>query len=128
MLAALIAAWAVITWGGRIGLLVGDESLIAKARIGISLAAAAVAVAGLLLRRSWRKPAVGTYVVVTIAVWLTSVVSVVSDPASSPAFKAVHLVLAAVSIAVAATAWKLVFRRSESEPARPSEAPSPTGR
>ena len=55
-------------------MLVGDETLVAKARIAISLLAAALAVAGLLLRRSWRRPAVGVYVVVTMAVWVTSVI------------------------------------------------------
>lgn len=128
MLAALIAIWAAITWGGRIGLLVGDETLVAKARIAISLLAAALAVTGLLLRGPWRKPAVGIYVAVTLAVWVTSVVSVASDPASSFAFKAVHLVLAVVSIMLAGIAWTIVFRRSEPEPVRPSGAPSPTGR
>jgi hypothetical protein len=127
-LAALIAVWAAITWGGRIGLLVGDETPAAKARIAVSLLAAALAVAGLLLRGPWRKPAVGIYVGVTLVVWVTSVVSVVSDPASSSAFKTVHLVLAAVSIALAGIAWRIVFRRSEPEPVRPSGAPSPTGR
>ncbi len=128
MLAALIATWAAVTWGGRIGLLAGDETLVAKARIAISLLAAAVAVAGLLSRGSWRKPAVGFYVVVTLAVWVTSVVSVVGDPASSLAFKGVHLALATVSIGLAGVAGRIVFRRSEPESERRSEAPSPTGR
>jgi hypothetical protein len=127
-LAALIAVWAAVTWGGRIGLLAGDETLVAKARIAISLLAAATAVIGLLQRGSWRKPAVGFYVVVTLAVWGTSVISVMGDPASSIAFKAVHLVLAAVSVALAGIVWNVVFRRSESEPVRPSGAPTPTGR
>jgi hypothetical protein len=126
--AALIAIWAAITWGGRIGLLAGDETLVVKARIAISLLAAAAAVIGLLQRGSWRKPAVGLYVVVTFGVWGSSVISVVGDPASSIAFKAVHLVLAAVSVALAGIVWNVVFRRSESEPERRSEAPSPTGR
>lgn len=128
MLAALIAIWAAITWGGRIGLLAGEETLVAKARIAISLLAAAVAVAGLLARGSWRRPAVGVYVAVALIVWATSVVSVLSDPASSLAFRGVHVVLAAVSIVLAGIAWRVVFRRSEPEPGRPSEAPSPTGR
>ena len=127
-LGALIAVWAAVTWGGRIGLLAGDETLIAKARIAISLVAAGVAVAGLLARVSWRRPAVGLYVVVTVAVWMTSVISVLRDPASSLAFKGVHLALAAVSIGLAAVAWRVVFRQSESERVRRSEAPSPTGR
>jgi hypothetical protein len=127
-LAALIAIWAAITWGGRIGLLVGDETFVAKSRIAISLLAAAVAVVGLLLGGSWRKLAVGSYAAVTVAVWVTSVISVVGDPASSLAFKGVHLMLAAVSITLAGVAWGTVVRRSESEPGRPSEAPTPTGR
>ncbi len=127
-LAALIAIWAAITWGGRIGLMVGDETLVAKSRIAISLLAAAVAVAGLLLGGSWRKPAVRSYAVVTLAVWVTSVISVVGDAASSLAFKGVHLVLAAVSITLAGVAWRAVVRRSGSEPVRQSEAPTPTGR
>ncbi len=128
VLAALIGGWASITWGGRIGLLTGDETLVAKARIGVSLLVAVMAVVGLLTRASWRKPAVSVYAIVTSAIWMTSAVSVVGDPASSLAFKGVHLLLAAISIALAAVAWKVVVRRSESEPERPSEAPSPTGR
>jgi hypothetical protein len=127
-LAALIAIWAAITWGGRIGLLAGDETLVAKARIAISLLAAAAAVFGLLQRGSWRKPAIGLYVVVTLGVWGSSVISVMGDPASSIAFKAVHLGLAAVSVALAGIVWNVVFRRSESESVRPSGAPTPTGR
>ena len=124
----MIAIWAAITWGGRIGLLAGDETLVAKARIAISLLGAAAAVFGLLQRGSWRKPAAGFYVVVTLAVWGTSVISVVGDPASSIAFKGIHLVLAAVSVALAGIVWNVAFRRSESEPAHPSGAPMPTGR
>jgi hypothetical protein len=59
---------------------------------------------------------------------VTSAVSVLSDSASSLAFKGVHLGLAGVSIALAGIAWRLVFRRSEPEPEHRSEAPSPAGR
>ena len=127
-LAALIGVWALITWGGRIGLLSGDETVLAKARIAVSLLAAAAAVIGLLMDRWWTKPTVGLYVGVTLAVWVTSIVSVVGDPAPSGAFNAVHLALAGVSIALAAGAWRVVFKRSEPEAERRSGAPTPTGR
>lgn len=127
-LAALISVWALITWGGRIGLLAGDETIVAKARIAVSLLAATAAVIGVLVRRPWSRAAVGLYVGVTVVVWGTSAVSVVGDPSSSAAFKGVHLLLATVSLAVAAVAWSAVFRRSESEAERRSGAPTPTGR
>jgi hypothetical protein len=111
-LASLIGLWAAITWGGRIGLLAGDETLVAKARIGLSLLVALLAVIGLLTTPSWMRAGVAAYSVVTVLVWVTSVVSVMGDRGSSIPFKLVHLVLAAVSIAIATTAWMSVVRRS----------------
>ncbi|HEY5650689.1 MAG TPA: hypothetical protein VIW46_04510 [Acidimicrobiia bacterium] len=119
-LAALIGLWAVITWGGRIGLLAGDETLLAKARIGVSLGVALVAVVGLVARSRWVRIGVALYTVVTVLVWSTSVVSVTGDAGSSTQFKLVHLALAAVSIAIAALAWMSVVRPSGPGQARPS--------
>jgi hypothetical protein len=128
MLAALIAVWAAVTWGGRIGLLTGDETLVAKGRIAISLLVAVGAVVGLLSRARWQRSAVVAYAVVTGAVWGSSAVSVLGDPTSSAAFKAVHLILAAISISLAALAWNVVVRRWEPGSAHRLGARSPTGR
>lgn len=127
MLAVLIGGWAAITWGGRIGLLAGDETFTAKARIAVSLLVATVAVAGLLGRAPWRRSAVVVYALVTMAVWGSSAVSVLGDGASSVGFKLVHLALAAVSLFLAALAWLTVVRQSGPEQARQSEARSPAG-
>lgn len=111
-LAAVIGVWAAVTWGGRIGLLAGDETFVSKARIAVSLAVALLAVVAILTRATWVPYAVGLYSGTNLLVWSTSVVSVLGDPSSSVAFKLVHLVLAAVSIGIAATAWVLVISRS----------------
>ena len=128
VLAALIAMWAAVTWGGRVGLLTGDETLMAKARIAVSLLVAVVAVASLLTRARWRHAAVATYAVVAVAVWGSSAVSVLGDPSSSPAFKAVHLLLAVVSVSLAVLAWYVVVRQQEPGPAHRLGARSPTDR
>lgn len=128
VLAALIAVWAAVTWGGRIGLLTGDETLVAKTRIAVSLLVAVVAVAALLTRARWRRAAVVAYAVVAVAVWGSSAVSVLGDPSSSLAFKAVHLVLAVVSLSLAVLAWYVAVRQPEPGPAHRSGARSPTGR
>ncbi len=127
-LAALIGLWAAITWGGRIGLLAGDETLVAKARIGVSLGVALVAVIGLATGSRWMRAGVGVYSVVTGLVWVTSGASVLGDAASSIQFKVVHLVLAGVSIALATMAWVSVVRRSGPGPVRRSGEHSRAGR
>jgi hypothetical protein len=127
-LAIVIGVWAAITWGGRIGLLAGDETLVAKARIAVSLGVAAVAVIGLAMKAPWQRVAVAAYSAVTLIVWSTSAVSVLGDPASSVPFKLVHLVLACVSITVAIVAWVMVVRRSGPEQVHRSGAHSQVGR
>lgn len=124
----MIGLWAVFTWGGRIGLLVGDEATMAKVRIGLSLFVAAVAVVASAARATWLRPAVGVYSIATALVWSTSVFSVLGDPSSTLAFKLVHIALATVSIGIAVLAWVSVVNRPGSEPARPSGARSPADR
>ena len=127
-LAAVIGLWAAVTWGGRIGLLAGDETPVAKARIAVSLAVAVAAVAAILSRASWMRPAVGIYSATTLLIWVTSVISVVGDASSSLPFKLVHLVLAAISIVIAVVAWRSIVNRPELEPERRSGVRSPADR
>jgi hypothetical protein len=99
------AAWTFIVWGNRIGLLTGEEASNPWTwiRVGGSLAfGVALAVAAVML---WRRRGLGRWMpglfvgfaVFMVVIWLRSAVGVLSGTESG-AFKAVHLVLAVVSI------------------------------
>lgn len=121
-----IAIWATITWGGRIGLLTGPEADDPWTWIRVlgSLAAAAGATYALLRPSSGSRALLVVYAGVTVAVWSTSVVSVwITD--HETAFRVVHTVLAAVSLALAAAAAREAFMRVP--PSTPSAVPGPPG-
>ena len=109
-LAFLIAVWAAVTWGGRIGLLTGDVSGWAKVRIAVSLVLAFVAVIGLGSRVAWRKPAVVAYAAGVFVIWGSSMVSVMTDSTTSVPFRLVHTFLALGSMALAGYALRCVKR------------------
>lgn len=111
-LAVVIAAWALITWGGRVGLLVGGEGVWAWVRIAGSLVVAAAATHALWRSTTALRANIAVYTGFTFVVWSMSAVSVLSDPSSTAAFKAVHVVLATVSIVIAVVAWNVAVRRS----------------
>jgi hypothetical protein len=54
----------------------------------------------------------------TVYVWTTRIWNIVRDESTSTAFKAVHSVLAAVSITLAVAAWVVVTRVQRKERAR----------
>lgn len=116
-LALLIAVWTLFTWGGRVGLLTGDEEAVAKVRIGMSLLLAVGAVVALTADVSWRRPGLIGYAVGVFVVWGSSLVSVLTDPTSSTAFRLVHSVLAFGSMVLATLALS-ALRRSEPAPGR----------
>lgn len=95
--------WALVAWGGRI-LVVFDagSGVWDRTRIALSLVAAVAAVVALWAGR-WIKPALLAYAAVAAVVWIRSAVSVMTEDAT-PAFVAVHLLLAAVSLGLGALA------------------------
>lgn len=105
-LGIVILAWALISWGGRIGLLTGPESaeLVTWLRIVGSLATAALAAGALAFDASWARPVAWLYAGTAVAIWSTSLASVWADGSNSIAFKLVHTALAVVSLGLAALA------------------------
>jgi len=105
-LGIVIIAWALVSWGGRIGLLTGPDSadLVTWLRIVGSIATATVAAGALVFDASWARPAMWLYAAMVVAIWSTSLVSVWADGSNSAGFRLVHTVLAAVSLGLAGLA------------------------
>jgi hypothetical protein len=103
--AVVFAAWTVFVWAGRIRN--GGSVLLA----GSFLVLAAIVLAAIWKRR-WRFYAVSALVIWTIVVWAvrTPMILVHNHPAG---FKAVHAVLAVVSIALAVWAERDVQRERQ---------------
>jgi len=99
----VIGAWTVLAWGGRIAIVL-DTGSDPWDRVRI-FAAVVVGVMGMAAAVSGRMVRSGllVFAVVTAAVWLRSVMVVVTGDASA-AFVTVHLVLAAVSLALSGLA------------------------
>lgn len=96
ILAIGIAAWTLLSWGGRIRLLTEAEQDVGNwLRIGGSLliGAAAVAVLFIVDRTGWERWVLTVFAAWSTVIWLRSVVSVWSGDQSLP-FKAVHTILA----------------------------------
>ncbi len=97
-LAVLVAVWALVTWGGRIGLMQEGAGWLDWFRIAGSLAVAATATT--LLWRGRRSPVLWVYSGFTTLIWVTSLVLVWS--AEHPVgFRLVHSALAAGSLMLA---------------------------
>lgn len=118
LIAAVVVAWALVTWGGRIGLLTGAEAAdpVTWLRVGGSLATAGLGAYGVVAGRRWL---VWIYAAWTLAVWGTSLVSVWTADHSA-AFLAVHTLLAVVSVGIAVLA--VMVRRDGASP-----TPEPPG-
>lgn len=108
-LAWAIGVWTAIAWGGRIAIVfdIGSDPW-ERIRIGVAVLTAAAAVMALAAGR-WMKPVVLAYTATAIVVWVRSVVVVFSGE-RSPAFLAVHVALAAVSLLLAGVAAFIVWR------------------
>lgn len=108
-----IIVWSLITWGGRIGLLTGDETTdpMVWFRIVGSLVTAALAGLALIGDRRWVMLAVVGYSLVALGVWGTSIVAVLPDMTASLQFKMIHTVLAGVSLVLAGLALRMAFSR-----------------
>lgn len=111
VLAWAIGVWALLAWGGRI-LIVFDagSGVWDRTRIALSLITAAAAVVALWAGR-WIKPALLAYAAVAAVVWIRSAVFVMTDD-TTPAFVAIHLFLAAVSLGLGVLAV-LTARQSQ---------------
>lgn len=97
-LAVLVLAWALVTWGGRIGLLAEGAGWLDWTRIVGSLAVAALATILLWSGRRWR--ALWIYSGFTALIWVGSLASVWRGD-HSVGFTLVHTALAAVSLVLA---------------------------
>ena len=125
-----LVVWTFFVWTTRIGNIWRDADLDTSGKLGrtvlalsFTLLAAAVVVA-LWRRARWTGSAILTLAGWTIGVWLVRDASILFAD-HDVAFKVVHTVLAVVSIALAALAWR------EAEPVRSREGrerPEPAGR
>lgn len=114
VLAIGIAAWTLVAWGGRIGLLTSGEGLGAWLRIGGSLVIGLLAAATLLVPQleGARKPVLIVFAVFTVVLWMRSLVVNWTGDGSMP-FKIVHTVLAIGFFALAW--WAVSFATSDAD-------------
>ena len=112
------AVWTFIAWGNRIGLLTGDEAsdpwtwirVGGSLLFGVALAAIAV-----LLWRSrpfaaWMARVFIGFGVLMLVIWIRSLVSTLPGD-ESLAFKAVHVVLASISIGFGGALTRIATHR-----------------
>lgn len=108
-LAVAIAVWTLAAWGGRIGLLTGDEGGIGTwIRIGGSIAIGLFAAATLVVPQleAARKPALIVFSIFTAVIWIRSMIANWTGSGSLP-FKLVHTVLAIGFFALAG--WAFIY-------------------
>jgi hypothetical protein len=117
---ALVAllAWTVLVWSSRIRNVLGNEELDAGGRtVRLLVVAVFLGLAAVVVAR-WRRPDRGRWVAVlcawTAGLWIVQMVGILLDDHDA-GFVAIHAVLAAVSIGLAAAAWRAV-RRGASRP------------
>ena len=124
-LAISIAVWTLAAWGGRIGLLTGDEGGLGTwIRIGGSIVVGLSASATLVIPQleGVRRPVLIVFSIFTVALWSRSMI-VNWTGSGSLAFKLVHTVLA---IGFFALAW-WAFSVAVGNGAAPSAASSAGG-
>ncbi|HEX8803623.1 MAG TPA: hypothetical protein VF743_05505 [Acidimicrobiales bacterium] len=107
-----LVAWTVLVWTTRIGNIWRDDGLDTAGKVGrTALALSFTLLAGAVVVALWRRRdratrwAVGLLAAWTTAVWLVRGSAIVAGDHDA-AFTAVHVVLAVVSIALAALAWR----------------------
>jgi hypothetical protein len=115
--AIALAAWSLLVWTTRIGNIWGDDDLTSGekwGRTGLALTFTVLALAvghALWHRSTWLRHAVLVLAGWTVVVWFFRSVGIATGDHEA-AFIAVHLVLAAVSIALSAAAWRSVHRQA----------------
>jgi hypothetical protein len=133
--AAALVAWTFLVWTTRIANIWRDADLATGERWGRTLLAVSFTVlaiaAGVAL---WRRllqatvVAVGALAAWTIAVWVVRGVGILVGD-HDLGFKAVHTILAVVSIALAVLAWRETRRETRREaPGSATSAPVPVER
>jgi len=113
-----LVAWSVFVWGNRLNNLRTDDSSdterlasLGMSALSLGLAAAALVFVVQAWRGGWSLPTATQRTVLrvfagwTMGVWLVRGVGIALDGRSVP-FVVVHLVLAVVSIAIAARLWR----------------------
>jgi len=104
-----LCVWTFLVWTTRIGNIWNDDALTdgekwGRAGLAMSFTVLALAVIVALVKRAaWLRPAVVVLAAWTTAVWVVRAVGIATGDHDA-AFVAVHLLLAAVSIALAAQA------------------------
>ena len=124
--ALALVAFTFVVWTTRIGNIWGDDELDTAGKVGrtalaLSFTVLAVAVLVVLRRDDRRRLAVAALGAWTTAVWLVRGTGIVAGDHEA-GFKVVHAVLAVVSIALAALAW-----RAESRLSAAAEGPGGAG-
>jgi hypothetical protein len=128
----VLLAWTLFVWVGRVRNIVADDDLAGWGRVGrlalaVSFVVLGVATLVALVRRSVRGRLLDALVLVlaswTTLVWVVRGAGIVYADHDF-AFKAVHVVLAVVSIAV--SGWAVQSRR-RSTPAPVIDGPGPAG-
>ena len=119
--ALALVAFTFVVWTTRIGNIWGDDDLDTAGKVGrtalaLSFTLLAVAVLVTLRRDDRRRLAVAALGAWTTAVWLVRGTGIVAGD-HEVGFKVVHAVLAVVSIALAALAWRAESRVAAGDPA-----------
>ena len=101
----VFSAWTSFVWGTRIKNATGDETMSGLAKVAVVVWSLSL-IAGALAVVATRRPAVVRALLAgTVASWAVAAVSMVTD-GRGVAFVAVHLTLAAISIALGVAAYR----------------------
>jgi hypothetical protein len=99
------AGWTVFVWATRARNIAEDGGSTLNLVVALGLAALGVAVA-VAARRGGLAPVLAVAVGATVVAWAVRVPQILLDPQHGLAFQAVHAALAAVSVGLAAAAWR----------------------
>ncbi len=99
------AAWTVFVWGTRVSNIVRDDGSVLDLVLALAIVVLGVAVAVAGVRRGPMWP-LAALVAATVVTWLVRTPLIVLDADHGGAFKAVHTLLALVSLGLAALAWR----------------------
>ena len=98
-------AWTVFVWGTRIRTALGDDDMAAAAKAAVVVWSLTLVAAGVLVIVRRRQEVVRAVLGLTVASWAVAAVSMLTG-ARGAAFVAVHLTLAALSIAIGVAAYR----------------------
>jgi hypothetical protein len=98
-------AWTVFVWGTRIKTAVGDDDMAVAGKVAVVVWAVSLVAAGVAVVATRRVEVVRAALGLTVASWAVSAVSMLTGGRGA-AFVAVHLTLAAISIALGVAAYR----------------------